>query len=387
MSKKVRGMVSCLDECDSWLLLSVLILCLLGTLMVFSAASFRYEALNADTGHFHYLLKHISRLALGVGVMLMLANLDYRHLNRRLLNWSMLAGGLVFVVAPFVLMGLTAGNCTRWFNFFGLFPVQPIEFVKVTLILFMAERLACAPRGAVVDRRRLLWALLAPATIVIVLAMQPNFGNVLVISLLTIIILFMAGASLSLVASLTGILAGGAALGVMIIDKLQGRVDGWLAGLVTGKFAYQVDQSLISLGAGGVVGQGFGASHQRFWFLPEGHTDFIISVLGEELGLLGTFGTIGLFMVFAMRGLAIARRAGDSFGRITAIGLTSLIALYVVANIGMATGLLPVMGLPLPFVSYGGSALVTNLAAVGILLSIDRQSRSYQKWRHRWETA
>jgi cell division protein FtsW len=380
-------MVSCLDECDSWLLLSVLILCLLGTLMVFSAASFRYEALNAEAGHFHYLLKHLSRLALGVGVMLVLANLDYRHLNRKILNWGMLVGGLILVVAPLVLMGLTAGDCTRWFNFFGLFPVQPVEFVKVALILFMAERLTSSPRKASNEKRHLLLTLLAPCFIVVVLALQPNFGNVLVISLLTVIILFMAGASLAVVAGLVGIMGTGAALGVMIVDKLQGRVDGWLAGLATGQFAYQVDQSLISLGAGGLVGQGFGASHQRFWFLPEGHTDFIISVVGEELGLLGTFGTIALFMVFAMRGLAIARRAGDSFGRITAIGLTSLITLYVIANIGMATGLLPVMGLPLPFVSYGGSALVTNLAAVGILLSIDRQSRSYQKWRHRWQTA
>ncbi len=385
MSRKVRGLVSCLDECDSWLLLAVLVLCLLGTVMVFSAASFRYEALNAEAGHFHYLYKHLVRLVIGVCMMLVLANLDYRHLNRKYLNWGLLIGGMLFVLAPFVLFGLTAGNCTRWFNFFGLFPVQPLEFVKIALILFLAERLTCSSWRVAGDKRHLGLTLLAPLLLVIVLALQPNFGNVLVITLLTLILLFMAGTSWRLLVGLVATMSVAAVAGILVIGRIQERVTGWLEGLATGRFIYQVDQSLISLGVGGLAGQGFGASHQRFWFLPEGHTDFIISVVGEELGLLGTLGTLVLFLVFAVRGLAIARQASDSFGRVAAAGLTSLIMLYVVANLGMATGLLPVMGLPLPFVSYGGSALVTNLAAVGILLNIDRQSRSYQRWRTRWD--
>ncbi len=387
MSKTVRGLVSCLNECDSWLLLSVLILSLLGSVMVFSAASFRAEAVGTGSGPYYYLVKHLVRLALGVTAMMVLANLDYRLFNRKYLNWSLLSGGLLFILAPFVLMGLTQGGCVRWLMFFGLFPVQPLEFVKIALILFLAERLTSPLAAEVREGRRLGLILMPVLGLVIILALQPNFGNVVVISLVTLIVLFMAGVSLRWLSGLFTLLALMAVTGVQVVDKLHGRVGEWWEGLTEGVFGYQVEQSLIGLGAGGWGGQGLGASHQRFWFLPESHTDFIFSVLGEELGLLGTLGTITLFVIFAVRGLSIARRASDRFGQVTAAGLTSLIVLYVIANIGMTTGLLPVMGLPLPFLSYGGSALVTNLAAVGILLSIDRHGRSYQVWRSRWDIA
>jgi len=130
---------------------------------------------------------------------------------------------------------------------------------------------------------------------------------------------------------------------------------------------------------------GLGASHQRFAFLPESHTDFVFAVLGEELGLCGTLLVVGLFFLFGLRGLAISRHCVDAFGRAIGFGLTSLILFYAAANLAMVTGIFPVMGVPLPFVSYGGSALVTNLAAVGILLNIDHRSRSDQQWRARWD--
>ncbi len=385
MSRMIRSLISCLDECDSWLLVSVLILCLLGTVMVFGAASFKGEAIDPQWGHYHYLIKHLVRLVLGFAVMLAFANLDYKHLGRRLPSWVMLGLGIGLILLPMVLFGVSRAGCRRWLSIFGWFPMQPIEFVKIALVLFLARNLTCLPAMEPDRRRHLLVTLLPPLVLVLVLALQPNFGNLLVISLLTLVVLFCAGTSLRLVGGLAGLLAAGAAVAVPLVSKIDTRLDYWRQGWSGGSFGYQVDQSLIGYGAGGLDGTGIGSGHQRFWFLPESHTDFIFPQVGEELGLIGTIGALSLFVVFAWRGLAIASRAGDGFGRVTATGLTTLIFIYMVANIGMTTGLLPVMGLPLPFISYGGSALVTNLAAVGILLSIDRQGRSYQKWRARWD--
>jgi cell division protein FtsW len=151
-------------------------------------------------------------------------------------------------------------------------------------------------------------------------------------------------------------------------------VDMWWRCLVHGEAVYQVEQSLIGIGAGGLHGVGFGNGHQRF-FLPDQHTDFIFAVLGEETGLLGVLLVLALFLVFAWRGFRIAKRCGDNFGYLLASGLTILIIIYAGVNIGMVSGVLPVMGLPLPFISYGGSALITNMAMVGILLNIDKQGR------------
>jgi cell division protein FtsW len=146
-----------------------------------------------------------------------------------------------------------------------------------------------------------------------------------------------------------------------------------------------VHQSLVGLGAGGWCGLGVGNGHNKFAFLPESHTDFVFAVLGEEMGLVGTLAAVVLFLVFAWRGVRIAERAADPFGRLLALGLTVLIFTYAAANMAMTVGLFPVIGVPLPFVSYGGSALVTNLAAVGLLLSIERYGRAHSEWRRRWQ--
>jgi len=174
-------------------------------------------------------------------------------------------------------------------------------------------------------------------------------------------------------------------LGYLVVSKLALRIDQWRLGWqgqgVGGEppFGYQVYQSLLGMGAGGWHGLGPGRSHNKFSFLPENHTDFAISFLGEELGLIGTLIVVAALLIVVWRSMVIADRAPTRFGQLLAAGLGGMIFIYGAANIAMVTGVIPVMGVPLPFVSYGGSALVTNLAAVGLILNVDRQGRGRRR--------
>ncbi len=382
MSKLLRGALAGVDEYDSGLLISVFILCLFGTVMVFGAGSYHPRAVSGTLGNSHFLVHHLFRLAFGLVALVVCAHIDYRVLRKRYLNWGLFAVCLALVAIP----AFMSGGINRWITLFGKFPVQPLEAAKIALVFFLAQRLTSVRNGTHVSKASLGRTLLCgPVVLAILLVMQPNYGNVLVTCVVTVILLFLARIPLVWLGSMLAPLAGLAVLAYYRVPKVQTRVSDWLAGIAGDGSVYQVKQSLIGMGAGGWFGQGPGSSHQRFAFLPESHTDFVFAVLGEEMGLLGTLLVIGVFMWFTLRGFAIAQRCGDAFGRIVGFGLTSLIFIYVVVNIAMVTGLLPVIGVPLPFVSYGGSALVTNLAAVGILLSIDRHGRSYRQWRSRWD--
>jgi len=217
--------------------------------------------------------------------------------------------------------------------------------------------------------------------LLVLLILQPNFGNVVVMSLVTVVMLLLAGMAWRWLALVLPAGLAAATGGYFLVAKLHARVDQWLGGWqgvsVNGEppFGYQVHQSLMGMGAGGWHGLGPGGSHNKFAFLPENHTDFAVSFLGEELGLVGTLIVVVALVLMAWRTMIIARRATNPFGRLLAAGLGAMIFIYGAANIAMVTGVIPVMGVPLPFISYGGSALVTNLAAVGLILNVDRQSR------------
>jgi cell division protein FtsW len=385
MIRAVRGWLGSLDDCDPPLVLSVLLLCCCGTLVVFAAGSYQLDAAGKAAIDGRYLAKHLLRLGLGLCALILLARWDYRLFARPRLRNPLLAAGIVLVAIPVVTGG---GAINRWMHLFGLFPVQPLELAKLAVVIHLAGRLA-HPGGSALTGRRGLGVTLGvgPGLLMLALALQPNYGNVLVIGAATLVLLFAAGISARLLAAGLAFLASGAVVGTFVVAKLNYRVGAWLHGLLEDDYVYQVKQSLIGLGAGGWFGLGLGNGHNKFAFLPESHTDFVFSILGEELGLFGTLLAVSLFTLFAWRGLGIAARAAEPFGRLLALGLTSLIFTYAAINMAMATGLFPVAGVPLPFVSYGGSALVTNLAAVGILLNIDRQGRAHREWRRRWARA
>lgn len=373
MTRGLREQLHRIREYDRGLLLSVGVLCIVGVVMVYDAGSFRSEARTSTT----YLFKHVVRLLLGALALIGAARFDYNKLRNGWLRLALLIVGAGLVVMTVVLAatGLVGARygAGRWFLF-----VQPVEIAKIALIVFLAHELAGGWDRLARDPRRLARVLAVPAVTVLALVLQPNFGNAIVISLLTILILTLSGIPGRWLAVIAGGGVSVATLCFFFIPRVHHRLVIWWSGLQGDDLTYQVWQGIIGIGAGGVFGQGFGSSHQRLAFLPDAHTDFIFAVLGEEAGLIGSLILVFMYVIFATRGFKIAREAGDGFGSLLAAGLTSMIVIYALINLGMVTSLLPVMGLPLPFVSYGGSALITNLAAVGILLNIDMQRRDIQ---------
>jgi cell division protein FtsW len=383
MTRRVRRLLAWFEQLDGWLMFAVLALSIIGVVMVYNAGSFNSSSST------YYLVHQIIRFGLGLGALWFLAGVDYQTLRRPWLNWGLLGIGLGLVLVTVVLretgfVDERAGS-SRWLPF-----VQPVEIVKIALVLFLAQQCAGGFDRLRRDDRRFWTALAVPAVAMVALALQPNYGNAAMMGFLTIVLLTLSGLPLRV---LVGLGAGGvavAALGFLTVAKINHRLVLWWLAIRDGTIdpsadakLYQVYQSLLGLGAGGWHGTGIGASQQRFAFLPDSHTDFIFSVVGEELGLVGGVVTLFLFVLLGWRGYNIARNAGDEFGCLVAAGLTTMLLAYAAINIGMVTAVLPVMGLPLPFISYGGSALITNLAAVGILLSIDRQGRALRARRVR----
>jgi cell division protein FtsW len=291
-----------------------------------------------------------------------------------------MAAGLVLTGLPVAMREI--GIIDRWIEIRGVGQFQPIELAKLALVLFLAYRLSAPLLDRPLEGRQLGVTLAAgPLPLVVILALQPNFGNVVVMGLVTVLMLLMAGLGWRAFAVAAPAAAALVVMGYHTFAKLQTRIDAWWLGWHGGAlddgpaFGYQVHQSLLGMGAGGWHGLGPGNSHNKFAFLPENHTDFAISFLGEELGLVGTAIVVAALLILVWRALVIAQRAPGRFGQLLVVGLGGMIFIYGAANIAMVTGVIPVMGVPLPFVSYGGSALVTNLAAVGLILNVDRQGR------------
>jgi len=388
MKRQLRGFAGSLERADLGLLASVAVLLLLGIIVVYGAGSYNRQALHSPLGQHFIIAKHLFMIGIGCVLMFITMHLDYRWLRNRWLSW----GGLI---ATYALVGLTlltsrytAGGddaINRWVTIGG-FTFQPVEMAKLAMIFFMAERLSSRGRGRKLTSKQLGVALACgPGLLVLLLINQPNFGNAMVTLGVTLVLIYVSGVSDRWLARILLALPFVVGLGYQFSTKIKTRLHGLVSGLMGEGFEYQVDQSLIGLGAAGWKGLGVGQSHNKFAFLPESHTDFAFSLLGEEMGLLGTLLVVAMLILFAWRGFGIAARAADPFGRLVAAGLTTAISIYGVANIAMVTGIFPVVGVPLPFVSFGGTAMIAALASVGILLNIERGSRSYHVWKRRWD--
>lgn len=388
MNRTIRQMIGSFEAGDGWLLGSVGLLLFMGVFIVYGAGSSDLSGGSTAFGRHFMVVKHLLMILIGAGLLVALSRIDYHLWRTPWLNRAAMAASFVLVAMTLVLGRQDAeGNreINRWLSIGG-FSLQPVELAKIALVMYLAERLTALRAGGRVTGRALARTLVAgPLLLLVLLAAQPNYGNMMVVCLVTALLVYVTGVAerwlrWALLASPVVIL-----LAYAVVSKIRSRVDEVVGGLQGGSFGHQVDQSLIGLGAGGARGLGIGQSHNKFAFLPEAHTDFIYSLLGEETGLVGSLGVIILLVVLVWRGLLIAQRAPDAFGRLLAAGLTGCLAVYGITNLAMVTGVFPVVGVPLPFVSFGGTAMLAGLAAIGLLLSIDRSSRSCQAFRRRWE--
>ena len=351
------------------LLVSAALLTTIGVVEVFSASSV-YAFTNYDNS-FWFLERQAIYAAIGIGALLVTARMRYTA-------WRRLSGPLVVISVVLLLLALhpTAGSsvygASRWIGL-GPFTLQPSEFAKLALIAFTAAVLA-QKEGKLDDWLHLALPL-GPVVLLVagIVMLQRDLGTTIVIVGSVLLMLFVAGARMRHL-TVTGLITLGG-LAYLIFGTAYRRArflsffDPWKDPLRNG---YQLIQGLIALGSGGWFGVGLGASRQKWAYLPNAHTDFIFAVLGEELGLIGELVVLVAFGVMIYAGIRIAVRAPDTFGRLLAAGITSWIGLQAIVNLGAVTGLLPITGVPLPFVSFGGSALIVTLGAVGVLASIAR---------------
>jgi cell division protein FtsW len=341
-----------------------------GALMIYSSTSVITPLLaKKKITEFYFFKRHVFTMFLGCIAMFLVYKLNplwLKRLSIPLLVFSFLLLILVFVPH----MGITAGGARRWIR---LWPTtfQPSELVKLAMVIFLARYMSM-PEYSTDRFVSLAKPLLVMALFQVVFLKQPDFGATMSLAFLTFAMLFISGMRLRYLASVS-------LLAVPIVYRLAMEpyrlrriisfIDPWKDPQGSG---FQLVQSFISLGSGGVTGLGLGQSKQKLSFLPASHTDFIFCLVGEELGLIGTLIVVGLFIIIFVRGISIANKSEDSFLYYLAYGLTMMISVQALINFSVVTGMLPTKGLPLPFMSYGGSALLVNMVAVGILLRISK---------------
>ena len=356
---------------DPVLLGAVLALVALGLVMVYSASA---VTAAEKLGNGLYFLER-QLIAAGVGLVAMAAavRLGYRKLAR--LAFPMLLLSIVLLVLVLIPgVGATVGGAKRWLRLPGI-SVQPAEIAKFTWVVYLAYSLAKKREKVATFSVGFLPHLLLAGLLVGLCMGEPDFGSSVELLVLLFILLFAAGTKLSyLVGSV--LLALPMAWAAVAHSpyrwaRIRAFLDPWAHRHDIG---YQVAQSLISVGSGGLFGLGLGESRQKLFFLPEAHTDFIFSIIGEELGLLGAVATIVLYGVVVWRGTRAALRASETFGTYLGLGVTAMLGFQAAVNMSVAMGMLPTKGLTLPFISYGGCSLVISMAAAGVLLSLSASS-------------
>lgn len=352
---------------DPLLLSAVLALVALGLVMVYSSSAIAAQDKLGDS--FYYLKRQAVASGIGLLGMAVAMAIGYRRLARLaypLLIVSVIALALVLIPG----IGSTVGGSRRWIRLAG-FSFQPAELAKFSWVLYLAYSLAKKKEKVATFSIGFLPHLMMGGVLVLLCMIQPDFGSSIALLFLLFTLLFTAGAKLSYLvgSALVAIPFAYAAIArsPYRMNRILAFLDPWAHRNDVG---YQVAESLMSIGSGGVNGLGLGDGRQKLFFLPEAHSDFIFSILGEELGLLGVGILVLFYSVVIWRGIRAALDASEAFGTYLAAGLTSLFAFHAIVNMCVAMGLVPTKGLTLPFVSYGGTSLVVMMGAAGVLLSI-----------------
>lgn len=348
-----------------WLLGSAFFLTAFGLVMIYSASSIM--ALAREGNSTVFLVKQLVAAALGWGLALLLARFDYRLLKDRAnAVWALCVALLVVVL----MIGVVTNGAARWIPL-GIVNLQPSELAKIGCIIAVAAVALEWQRGRLLDKHFLGRVALLTVVPSVLIIMQPDMGTTATLVVTVVIVLLLAGIKMRWVLGAGTFLVSLAALFIWIEPYRMRRVTGFLnPELDPIGSGYQIIQALYAFGSGGLDGVGLGLSRQKFFYLPEAHTDFILAIIGEEAGLLGTLAVVAGFCVFVWAGFRIANGARDGFGRLVAGGLTGMIAFQAVLNMAAVTGMMPVTGKPLPFVSYGGSSMIMTMIAVGLLLSV-----------------
>lgn len=355
---------------DIWVLFAcVALLVTIGIVMVMSS-SWALSYLQNDGDSFYFFKRHLINVVVGIVTLAFFSFLNPKWLRR--FAYIALGASVVLLVAVlFIGVGGYAAPVKRWIAVGGFY-IQPAEFAKLGLLVYLAKFLSEREEGA--DYKELLVPALVSGLIVILVILQPDVSMAMLLLATAGLVFFFAGIRWRYILGAAGLSLPAMAVVIYMaqyrIWRLITFVDPWRYSRGKG---YQVIQSLIALGSGGLIGKGPGGSFQKLFYLPQPHTDFIYSILGEEFGLLGTATVAILFVILVTIGFRIGRRAPDRFSSYLVLGGISLLAMEAAINMGVCTSLLPTTGLPLPFISYGGSSMVVSMAVIGMTISVARR--------------
>ncbi|MCS7053430.1 MAG: FtsW/RodA/SpoVE family cell cycle protein [Ignavibacterium sp.] len=342
-----------------------LILILIGVVVVLTASSSYSEFNKSDS--FFLFKKHLAKVLLALLALMIGAIIPYEF-YRYLSKYLMIS--IVIILILTVIMNSGKKGAERWFSIWG-FEFQPVDIAKVILIIHLANLLD--KKDEYLDNLKIgylpliFWILIVSGLIII----QPNISNAILIFLTSMILIYVGGAPTKYVFGTLSIFGISATLVALTFTHSKTRIETYINALISGEpINLQVLQALVSLGSGGIFGLGVGDSKQNNLFLPEAYGDFIFSILGEQFGLIGALMVIMIYLTVTLSGVIIAKKVKDKFGQMLAFGIAIQIGLYAMVNMAVNVGLFPTTGLPLPFISYGGTSIVFNSAAVGILINI-----------------
>ena len=359
-------------EYDHLLMIAALLLLGLGLVMVFSASGVLASDKYQDPAYF--LKKQFIYAVIGVVLMLVIRRVPYQMYNR-LVYLILLISLILLILVLIPGIGVRIRSASRWIRL-GPLVIQPSEFAKLAIIIFLAYSMARKQEKIRYFSIGFLPHIVVAGIFILLIEKEPDFGTALALAGITFLMLFVGGTRLTHI-FLVALPALPLVVYVILKNKMRLErvttfIDPWKYAQDSG---YQLVHSLYAIGSGGFWGLGIGKSREKMFYLPDSHTDFIFSILAEELGFLGILTVMSLFAILVTRGIIISLRARDVFGSYLAMGLTALIGLQAAINMAVVSGLMPTKGLSLPFLSYGGSSLLVNMIAVGILLNISSQTQ------------
>lgn len=349
---------------DIWILIPVLLLLMFSIGLVYSASS-DYSISKFKDANYMFKL-HLIKVLMALILIFIFAKIDYKY-YQKYSKWLILLS-VLFLALVFII-GVSVKNVNRWINF-GPISFQPSDLAKYTLILFVANLLVKKKFKLANLYQGYLPVIISILTVCLLVAAQPNFSTSLIIFGSSVLMLMISEVRFKHIL-ITGVaLLPAAIMFVLTKSYIRNRIENYADFTSSGTAQHQLNQAIIGLGNGGILGVGSGNSLQKQFFLPEAHGDFIFSIIGEEYGFIGTLAVLFLFALLLVRGYKVAKSIQDEYGKYVAFGITTVISAYAVVNMSVACGIIPTTGVPIPFISYGGTALIFNSIAVGILLNI-----------------